>query len=67
MGTIHFKAPLFGAPMGERLFDIEVNKEGPRFTARARAKDGSKREYKNQNFEDLLTEMLTDVAEEIAE
>lgn len=53
--------------MDERLFDIEVFKDGPRFIARARAQDGTKREYKNQNFEDLLTEMLTDVSEEIAE
>ena len=53
--------------MTERILDIEVFKDGPRFIARARTEDGSKREYKNQSFEDLLTEMLTDLAEEIQE
>ena len=53
--------------MTERIFDIEVFKDGPRFIARARHMDGTKREYKNQNFEDLLTEMLTDVGEEISD
>lgn len=53
--------------MSERIFDIEVFKDGPRFIARARHADGTKREYKNQNFEDLLTEMLTDISEEVTE
>lgn len=51
--------------MAERIFDIEVLKDGPRFIARARHLDGTKREYKNQNFEDLLTEMLTDISEDV--
>lgn len=53
--------------MSDLVLDIEVFKDGPRFIARARTADGGKREYKNQSFEDLLTEMLTDLAEEIAD
>lgn len=53
--------------MSDRLFDIELFKDGPRFIARARDAEGTKREYKNQHFEDLLTELLTDIQEEIVE
>ncbi len=53
--------------MADRLFDIELFKDGPRFLAVSRPAEGAKREYKNQNFEDLLTELLTDIQESIVE
>lgn len=46
---------------------IDVIKEGKEFVIRARLSDGSIREYRNTILEDVLTEMINDLQEELAD
>lgn len=51
----------------EAVCHIEISKEGREFVARANLCGGGTREYRNQVFEDLLTEMVIDLQEELGE
>lgn len=51
----------------ETVCHIEIIKDGRDFVARAHLADGSIKEYRNQVFEDVLTEMVIDLQEELAE
>lgn len=46
---------------------IEVIKDGSDFVIRVRLQNGVLREYRNPVLEDVLTEMINDVQEELAE
>ncbi|MCD6542474.1 MAG: hypothetical protein J7K38_04020 [Thermoplasmata archaeon] len=47
--------------------NIDVIKEGKDFVIRVRFSNGSIREYRNPILEDVLTEMINDVQEELSE
>ena len=51
----------------ESVCNIEISKDGREYVARAHLAGGVIREYRNQVFEDLLTEMVIDLQEELAE
>jgi len=55
-----------GASM-ETVVHIEILKDGRDFVARAHLANGSVKEYRHQIFEDVLTEMVIDLQEELAE
>ncbi len=55
-----------GKPM-ETVCHIEIIKDGRDFVARAHMANGSIKEYRHQVFEDVLTEMVIDLQEELAE
>lgn len=48
------------------LCHIEIFKDGSTFVARSTI-NGTNREYKNRIFEDMLTELVVDLQEEIPE
>ena len=57
-------------PAGEKMgvvCNIDVIKEGKDFVIRVRLPDGTIREYRNPILEDVLTEMINDVQEELSE
>ena len=51
----------------ETVCHIEIIKDGRDFVARAHLSNGSIKEYRHQIFEDVLTEMVIDLQEELAE
>ena len=51
----------------ESVCHIEVLKDGRDFVARAHLANGSVKEYRHQIFEDVLTEMVIDLQEELSE
>jgi len=51
----------------EPICTIKVIKEGKDFVVRAKLANGAHREYRNPVLEDVLTEMLNDLQEELAE
>ena len=51
----------------ETVCYIEIIKDGRDFVARPHLSNGSIKEYRHQNFEDVLTEMVIDLQEELAE
>ena len=51
----------------ETVYTIEILKEGDHFIVRVHLTDGSIREYRHQNFEDVLTEMVIDLQDETSE
>ena len=51
----------------EIIYNIEILKEGDYFIVRVHLADGSIREYRHQNFEDVLTEMVIDLQDETSE
>jgi len=51
----------------ESLCEIEIIKDGQDFVARAHMSNGSVKEYRHHNFEDVLTEMVIDLQEELSE
>ena len=53
--------------MEKPLCVIEIAKNGTVFVARSMANGGSTKEYKNRIFEDMLTELVVDLQEEIQE
>jgi hypothetical protein len=60
------------APKMERLADgtlcqIEILKDGHFFIARTQTESGQAKEFKNTVFEDLLTEMLITLQEQLAD
>jgi hypothetical protein len=55
-----------GTPM-ETVCHIEILKDGRDFIARAHLANGSVKEYRHQIFEDVLTEMVIDLQEELSE
>ena len=52
--------------MDEPLCHIEITKNGTLFIARSTA-NGVSKEYKNHVLEDMLTELVVDLQEEITE
>ena len=57
---------LSGCPM-ETVCYIEIIKDGRDFVARAQLSNGAVKEYRHQIFEDVLTEMVIDLQEELSE
>lgn len=55
-----------GVPV-ETVCHIEIIKDGRDFVARAHLANGSVKEYRHQIFEDVLTEMVIDLQEELSE
>lgn len=51
--------------MSELLCHIEIMKEGHHFIATTETADGKEKEYKNTVFEDMLTEILISVQENL--
>jgi hypothetical protein len=51
----------------ETVCHIEIIKDGRDFIARAHMANGSIKEYRHQVFEDVLTEMVIDLQEELSE
>ena len=51
----------------ETVCHIEIIKNGRDFVARAHMANGSVKEYRHHVFEDVLTEMVIDLQEELAE
>jgi len=51
----------------ETVCHIEIIKDGRDFVARAHLSNGSVKEYRHQIFEDVLTEMVIDLQEELGE
>jgi hypothetical protein len=51
----------------ETVCHIEIIKDGRDFVARAHMANGAIKEYRHQVFEDVLTEMVIDLQEELAE
>jgi hypothetical protein len=51
----------------ETVCHIEIIKDGREFVARAHMSNGAIKEYRHQVFEDVLTEMVIDLQEELAE
>jgi hypothetical protein len=51
----------------ETVCHIEIIKDGRDFVARAHMSNGSIKEYRHQVFEDVLTEMVIDLQEELSE
>ena len=51
----------------ETVCHIEILKDGRHFVARAHLANGSVKEYRHQIFEDVLTEMVIDLQEELSE
>ena len=51
----------------ETVCYIEIIKDGRDFVARAQLSNGAVKEYRHQIFEDVLTEMVIDLQEELSE
>ena len=51
----------------ETVCHIEILKDGRDFVARAHLANGAVKEYRHQIFEDVLTEMVIDLQEELSE
>ena len=51
----------------ETVCHIEIIKDGRDFVARAHMANGSIKEYRHQVFEDVLTEMVIDLQEELSD
>lgn len=51
--------------MSELLAHIEIMKDGHHFLATTETADGKEKEYKHTIFEDMLTEILTSIQENL--
>jgi len=51
----------------EVVYNIEILKDGAYFIVGVHLTDGTIREYRHQNFEDVLTEMVIDLQDEASE
>ena len=51
----------------ETVCHIEIIKDGRDFVARVHLTSGAVKEYRHQIFEDVLTEMVIDLQEELGE
>jgi len=51
----------------ETICHIEIIKDGRDFVARVHLSSGNVKEYRHQIFEDVLTEMVIDLQEELGE
>ncbi len=51
----------------ELVCNIEIIKDGKDFVIRAKLSNGATREYRNPVFENVLTEMMNDLQEELSE
>ena len=49
------------------ICNIEIIKDGDEFVARIHLVDGTTKEYRNKNLEDVLTEMVITVQDELDE
>lgn len=50
-----------------QICNIEIIKDGMYFVARVELSDGKNKEYRHQNFEDVLTEMVIELQDELGE
>ena len=51
----------------EVICNIEIIKDGAYFVVKVHLADGSIREYRHHVFEDVLTEMVIDMQDELSE
>jgi len=51
----------------ETVCHIEIIKDGRDFVARVHFESGAVKEYRHQIFEDVLTEMVIDLQEELSD
>ncbi len=51
----------------EKVCNIEIIKDGAYFVVKIHLADGSIREYRHHVFEDVLTEMVIDLQDELSE
>ena len=51
----------------EKVCNIEIIKDGMYFVVKVYLADGTIREYRHHVFEDVLTEMVIDMQEELSE
>jgi len=49
------------------VYNIEILKDGDFYVVVVHLANGSIRQYRHQNFEDVLTEMVVDLQEETSE
>ena len=49
------------------VYNIEILKDGDYYVVVVHLANGSIREYRHQNFEDVITEMVIDLQEETSE
>lgn len=56
----------WATPMSDTLCHIEIVKDGHHFIARTTT-DAGEKEYKNTVFEDMLTEMLITLQEQLVD
>jgi len=50
-----------------QICNIEIIKDGMYFVARTQLADGKNKEYRHSNFEDVLTEMVIELQDELSE
>jgi hypothetical protein len=51
----------------ETICNIEIIKEGTDYIARVHLSDGKIREYRHNSFEEVLTELIKDLHDDITE
>jgi len=51
----------------ETVCHIEIKKDGCDFVAKAHMVDGSIKEFRNLSFEDVITEMVIELQEDLSE
>jgi hypothetical protein len=49
------------------ICNIEIIKDGVFFVARTQLANGKTKEFRHQNFEDVLTEMVVELQDELSE
>ena len=50
-----------------QICNIEIIKDGMYFVARTQLENGKSKEYRHSNFEDVLTEMVMELQDELSE
>jgi len=50
-----------------QICNIEIIKDGMYFVARTQLPNGKSKEYRHPNFEDVLTEMVIELQDELSE
>jgi hypothetical protein len=51
----------------ENKYHVEILKDGKHFVARIELPNGKKKEFRDENLEDVLTQMVTELQEELDE
>ena len=65
--SIGFGLPVEQWETMEKVCNIEIIKDGMYFVVKVHLADGTIREYRHHIFEDVLTEMVIDMQEELSE